>query len=209
MTLTLHNALLYLWQRSKEPHNQRIGVTAMKRLALFVLFVTASACAFAQNSRGSITGQVTDPSGAILPHVAVIVTNTATGAISQVTTTNDGFYTAPGLQPGPYEVTVETNGFKKFTQSGIQLATQENATVNIKLAVGSTDQTVNVTSNAPLIDIADASTGQVLSTEEIQDLPSDGGSPLGFARIEYGVVSKGKHALGGALPYNNSTVDDF
>jgi hypothetical protein len=181
----------------------------MKKIALllFVLFLSASA--YTQNSRGSITGQITDPNGAILPHVAVIVLNTDTGAVSKVTTTSDGFYTAPSLQPGPYEVTVEANGFKKFTQSGIQLATQENATVNIKLAVGSADQTVTVSSNAPLIDIADASTGQVLTTEEVQDLPSDGGSPLGFARIEYGVVSKGKHALGGALPYNNSTVDDF
>jgi hypothetical protein len=180
----------------------------MKRLALlFVLFLGASA--YAQNSHGSITGQVTDPNGAVLPHVAVIVLNTDTGAISKVTTTGDGFYTAPALQPGPYQVTIEANGFKKFTQSGIQLSTQENATVNIKLAIGSADQTVTVTSNAPLIDIADASTGQVLSAQEVQDLPSDGSSPLGFARIEYGVVSKGKHALGGALPYNNSTVDDF
>ncbi len=180
----------------------------MKRIALmFLLLVSASA--IAQNLRGSITGQITDPSGAVLPHVHVIVTNTDTGAITDVTSTRDGFYTAPSLQPGPYSVEVEASGFKKFTQSGIRLATQENATVNIKLAVGSADQTVTVSSDAPLIDIADASTGQVLTTQEISSLPSDGSSPLGFARIEYGVVSKGKHALGGALPYNNSTVDDF
>ncbi len=180
----------------------------MKRIALlFLLLVSASA--FAQNSRGSITGQITDPSGAIIPHAVVTVTNADTGAITQVTTTNDGFYTAPSLQAGPYQLSVEAKGFKKYTQSGIQLSTQENATVNIKLAVGAADETVTVTSNAPLIDEADASTGQVLSAQEVQDLPSDGSSPLGFARIEYGVVSKGKHALGGALPYGNQTVDDF
>ncbi len=180
----------------------------MKRIALlFVLLLSAPL--FAQNSRGSITGQITDPSGAIIPHALVTVTNADTGAITQVTTTNDGFYTAPSLQAGPYQLSVEAKGFKKYTQSGIQLSTQENATVSIKLAVGTADETVTVTSNAPLIDEADASTGQVLSAQEVEDLPSDGGSPLGFARIEYGVVSKGKHALGGALPYNNSTVDDF
>jgi hypothetical protein len=180
----------------------------MKRIALLFLLLV-SAPLVAQNSRGSITGQITDPSGAILPHVLVTVTNTDTGAISDVTTTGDGFYTAPSLQPGPYSVAVEAPGFKKYIQAGIHLATQENATVNIKLTVGAAEQSVTVTSDAPLIDIADASTGQVLTTQQVESLPSDGSSPLGFARIEYGVVSKGKHALGGALPYNNSTVDDF
>ncbi|MDP9051280.1 MAG: carboxypeptidase-like regulatory domain-containing protein [Acidobacteriota bacterium] len=180
----------------------------MKRIALLFL-VLISLPAFAQNSRGSITGQITDPSGAVIPQGVVTVTDTDTGAVSQVTSSGGGFYTAPGLQPGPYKISVDAKGFKKFTQSGIHVSTQENATVNIKLTIGGTEETVTVSSDAPLIDIADASTGQVLTSEQVASLPSDGGSPLGFARIEYGVVSKGKHALGGALPYNNSTVDDF
>ena len=180
----------------------------MKRILPLILLLV-SAPVFAQNSRGSITGQVTDTSGAIVPGASVTVTNTDTGDVVHVTSTGQGFYTAPLLQPGPYQVSVMAKGFRDFVQSGIQLQTQQNATINVRLAVGTATETVTVNSNAPLIDIADASTGQVLTTQEVVDLPSDGSSPLGFARIEYGVVSKGKHALGGATPQGNQTVDDF
>lgn len=163
----------------------------------------------AQNSRGSITGQVTDPSGAALPNASVTVTSTDTGAVVRVTTTHDGFYTAPNLLPGGYRVSVSAPGFKTFERTGIEIQTQQNATINVKLVVGSASAVVTVTAAAPLIDMADASTGQILTTQEVQDLPSDGRSPLGYARIEYGVVAKAKHALGGATPVSNSTVDDF
>ena len=178
-------------------------------LIVLTVFFSFALPSFAQNAHGSITGQVTDPSGAVIPRAAVTVTNTDTGAISHVVTSGGGYYTAPELPSGPYKVTVDATGFKTFVREGIQLDAQQNATINIKLTVGQTTETVNVSSDAPLIDLADASTGQVLSTQEVEDLPSNGGSPLGFARIEYGAVSKAKHDLGQALPYNNSTVDDF
>ena len=164
---------------------------------------------YAQNSRGSITGQVTDPSGAVVPNAIVTVTSTDTGAITRVKTTDDGFYTAPALLPGGYRISVSAAGFQAFDRTGIQLHTQENATINVKLQMGSASTVVTVTAAAPLIDTADASTGQVLTTDQVQDLPTNGGSPLGFARIEYGTVVKAKHALGGATPVSNSTVDDF
>jgi hypothetical protein len=180
----------------------------MKRIVVLLL-VLMGVNAYAQDSRGSITGQVTDPSGAVMPNVSVTVTDTDTGAVLHVATTNDGFYTAPGLLPGGYSVAVSAPGFRTFVQNGIQLQTQQNATVNVRLTVGAASAMVTVTANAPLIDTADASTGQVLTTEQVEDLPTDGGTPLGFARIEYGAVVKAKHALGGASPVSNSTVDDF
>jgi hypothetical protein len=183
----------------------------MRRFAvlLTILTILTGAAAYAQDSRGSITGQVTDPSGAAVASAPVTVTNTDNGAVANVTTTGQGFYTAPSLMPGPYSVTVKVQGFKEFVRSGIQLETQQNATINIKLAVGANAEVVTVTATNPLIDTADASTGQVLTTEEVEDLPSDGRSPLGFARIEYGAIVKAKHALGGASPVSNSTMDDF
>src|ERR1700722_20375589 len=147
----------------------------MKRyLAVFFAFLSFSLPSIAQNAHGSITGQVTDPSGAVIPKAAVTVTNTDTGAIAHVVTSNGGFYTAPELPSGPYKVAVDATGFKSFVRDGIQLDAQQNATINIKLAVGQTTETVNVSSDAPLIDMADASTGQVLTTEEVEDLPSNG-----------------------------------
>lgn len=184
-----------------------LPVTMMLSALFFLCFCGGRS--YAQNSRGSITGQVTDPSGAVVSNAIVTVTSTDTGAITHVKTTGDGFYTAPALLPGGYRVSVNAPGFSKFERTGIQLHTQESATINVKLQIGAASAVVTVTAAAPLIDTADASTGQVLTTQEVQDLPTNGGSPLGFARIEYGVVVKAKHAVGGASPVSNNTVDDF
>jgi hypothetical protein len=142
--------------------------------------ILAGTIACAQNSRGSIVGQVTDPTGAVVPNAIVTVTSTDTGAVTDVKTTGDGFYTAPALLPGGYKISVNAAGFRVFERTGIQLHTQENATINVKLQIGSASTVVTVTAAAPLIDTADASIGQVLSTQEVQDLPTNGGSPLGL-----------------------------
>jgi hypothetical protein len=176
---------------------------------LLVLLITMGVCAHAQDSRGSLTGQVTDPTGAVIPGADVTSTSTDTGAVTNVKTTGEGFYTIPALMPGGYTLKVEAAGFKSILREGIKIETQQNVTVNIKLELGSASTVVTVNAAPPLIDTADASTGQILTTDEVQDLPSDGRSPLGYARIEYGAVVKGKHALGGASPVSNSTVDDF
>jgi len=180
----------------------------VKRFVLFLLVLVGS-YAYAQDSRGSITGQVTDPTGADVSNAAVTVTSTDTGAISHVVTTQEGYYTVPGLLPGGYAVGVTAQGFKAFERTGLTLETQQNLTINVRLQVGAASEQITVSAAPPLIDTADASTGQVLTTEQVEDLPTDGGTPLGFARIEYGAVVKAKHALGGALPVSNSTVDDF
>ena len=180
----------------------------VRHFVLF-LFVLAGVYAYGQDSRGSITGQVTDPTGAAIAKAQITVTSTDTGAVSHVDSTSDGFYTAPALMPGGYSVEVNAPGFKSFVRDGIQIQTQQNVTINVKLDVGAASSVVTVNAAPPLIDSADASTGQILTTEQVEDLPTDGGTPLGFARIEYGAVVKAKHALGGALPIDNSTVDDF
>ena len=82
----------------------------MKHFVLFLLVLVGS-YAYAQESRGSITGQVTDPTGATVSNAAVTVTSTDTGAISRVNSTQEGFYTVPGLLPGGYTVRVTDQGF--------------------------------------------------------------------------------------------------
>jgi hypothetical protein len=183
----------------------------MKRFLWFLAACVAciGIVAHAQNLRGSISGQVTDPTGAAIVGAKVTVTNTDNGAVTKTISRQEGLYNATSLLPGNYSISVTADGFKSFDRQGIVLQTQENDTINTKLEIGAASEVVTVTEAAPLIDTADASVGQVLTTEEVQDLPSDGSSALGFARIEYGVVSKGKHALGGANPVDNSTVDDF
>jgi hypothetical protein len=181
----------------------------MKRFLWLFLALCIGVTLHAQNSRGSISGQIADPTGAAVVGANVTVTNTDTGAVTNTISRQDGLYNAPGLLPGNYAIAVNAPGFKAFERKGIPLAVQQNATIHIKLEVGAASEVVTVTEAPPLIDTADASTGQILTAEEVKDLPSNGSSPLGFARIEYGVVAKGKHAGGNSRPIDNSTVDDF
>jgi hypothetical protein len=180
----------------------------MKRLA-FVLAMLMCVVSFAQEFRGALTGQVTDPTGAVIPNAAITVTNESTGAISKTTSGGDGLYTVPFLVPGKYQVNVSLKGFSSYLHTGIEILTQQTITENIKLAIGTSTETVTVTSGAPLIDVATASTGQVITEEEINDLPSNGRNPLAFARDAYGAIPKMKHATAAATPFANSTADDF
>ncbi len=174
-----------------------------------LIAMVAGVSAFAQNSRGAITGQITDPTGAVIPNAKITVTSTDTGAISHVISTAQGFYTVPDLMPGGYTLAVDAQGFKAFLRTGITIQTQQTVTINAKLEVGAATAEVTVSGAPPLIDTADASTGQVLSTQEVQDLPTDGRAPLGLAKIEYGVVVKAKHAQDSDSPVSNQTEDDF
>ena len=181
----------------------------MKRTFLFLALLMVGALSFAQEFRGTISGRVADPSGAVVPKAHVVVTDTATGASVNTFSNGEGYYTAPFLVPGPYKVTVDASGFKKFVHSGINLQTQAHIEENVTLELGSETETVSVSADAPLIDTSSATSGQVLTTDEIENLPSNGRSPIGFVRDEYGVIPKEKHALAEVRPFDNSGGSDF
>ena len=180
----------------------------MKRVFM-VLFLLIGIPAFAQETRATLTGRVTDKTGAIVPGVQIAVTNMDTGAKTSVKSNGAGDYTVPFLIPGRYSVSVDQPGFSKYVHNGLILQTQQTVTENIVLPVGEVTQTVTVEGATPLIDTATASTGQILTAEEVEDLPSNGRSPLGFVRDEYGVVSKGKHSQSQTRPFDNSAASDF
>ncbi|WP_162537385.1 carboxypeptidase-like regulatory domain-containing protein [Granulicella sp. WH15] len=180
----------------------------MKRIAPLLLAL-ACVSASAQQTRATLTGHVTDSTGALVPKALIIVTNTSTGAKTTVVSNDAGDYTVPFLVAGPYSVTATVAGFKTYVHRGLNLQVEQTVTENIVFSVGAVDQTVTVMGDAPLVDTATASTGQVLTAEEVQDLPSNGRSPLGFARDEYGAVSKGKHSQAQTRPFDNSAADDF
>lgn len=183
----------------------------MKHLILsaFALVCMTATFAAAQESRATLTGRVTDPTGAVVPNAPITITNTDTGAKTIVRSNATGDYTAPFLAPGNYEVSVSMAGFKSFVHSGLVLQTEQAVTENIELELGNVNQTVSVTAQTPLVDTADANTGQTLTAVEVEDLPSNGRSPLGYAHLEYGAVAKGKHSMSQVTPFGNSTADDF
>jgi Carboxypeptidase regulatory-like domain len=180
----------------------------MKR-SIVISLLCFTAVAYSQETRSTLTGHVADPSGARVPEATIHVTNTDTGVATNVKSNSAGDYTVPFLQPGTYRVDATHDGFKNYTHTGLVLQTEQTVTENITLSVGGTAETVTVEGNTPMIDTATASTGQTLTAEEVEDLPSNGRSPLGFAHLEYGAVAKGKHAESQTTPFQNSTADDF
>lgn len=173
---------------------------------VFALLATVVA---AQQTRSTLTGRVTDPSGAIVPNAHIVITDTQTGAKTVVTSNSAGAYNAPFLAPGSYSVSATVPGFKRYVRTGLTLETEQTVTDNIVLQVGSTSQSVTVYAATPLIDTSDASTGQTLTADQVEDLPSNGRAPLGFAHLEYGAVAKGKHSESQARPFDNQAEDDF
>jgi hypothetical protein len=160
----------------------------MRVAALLVVLSCIIPCLCAQDSRGAIIGQVKDPSGAGIPGAPVRVTNDSTQVTATTTANEAGFFAVPFLVPGMYTLTAEANGFKKFSRPGIQLRISERVEIHIAMALGTVDETVQVTSDAPLLETAVASLGQVVDQRRVQDLPLFAGNPHELMYISPGIV---------------------
>ena len=155
---------------------------------LLSLFIATTASAQGQAINGTIEGTVTDASGAVLPGVTITVTNTDTGEMRVVVTTETGVYRAPLLQLGAYRVSAELQGFRKYEQSGIMLSAGQVAVIDVKLGVGALTETVSVTADAPVVDLAKIEQGRTLNEREIKSLPLTSRNPYNFALLQPGVV---------------------
>ncbi|MBS1827559.1 MAG: carboxypeptidase regulatory-like domain-containing protein [Acidobacteria bacterium] len=144
---------------------------------------------YAQETRSTIVGRVTDASGAVVMGADVRAVNNATGVIVAAKTNEGGNFTLPYLLPGPYQVQAELSGFKKFVRDGIELRVNEAVEVNIALEVGATSETVEVKAETPLLQTVDSSLGQVVDQRRIQELPSFGSSPMTLVQLAPGVIN--------------------
>jgi carboxypeptidase family protein/TonB-dependent receptor-like protein len=147
--------------------------STLRSLAWVVLCcVAVCAPTFAQNDRASITGRVTDPSGASVSGAAVKVTNVNTGASFDATTNEDGRFVVPSvLQVGIYKVEATKGGFKKAVSDNIELRIGDVREVNLALQVGAASEQVTVTSEAPLLNTETSSQGAVIEGRQITELP--------------------------------------
>jgi hypothetical protein len=137
---------------------------------------------YAQQGRGVILGDVTDPSGAAVVGAKVGILNVATNAALDLVSNSEGRYTSPPLIPGDYRVTAEATGFRKEVRSGLSLQVGQRAEVNFLLQVGAVGESLQVTAEAPLVNTEDATLGQVVDNQRVQELPVNGRSA--FALIE-------------------------
>jgi hypothetical protein len=154
--------------------------------AFFVLF---SSVAFGQRDLGTVTGIVTDASGAAVPNATVTIVEDATG-VSRTTQTNDsGNYSMPTLKPGTYTITVESTGFQKAQQKNVVVNPGQPTGVDISLQVGNASQTVEVQAAAPLLQTESPEIGANLNTAQVTQLPLGGQRTFTFlARLSPGVV---------------------
>jgi hypothetical protein len=143
-------------------------------VVLSLLLVGAFDCLRAQIDSGSITGTVTDHSGAAVSGATVTVINEGTGVSSVATTGANGEYVVTSLKVGKYTVSVEQAGFQKSTHTGIVLDVQDRKQVDATLELGAVSQEVKVTGDVPLLQTESAGVGQVIAAQTIVDLPLNG-----------------------------------
>jgi hypothetical protein len=194
----------------------------MFRRSLF-LFVIAVVCAWAQTFQGGVRGQVKDQGGAVVPDVKVTLVNEATGEQRATLSNESGEYTFTAVNPAAYTIRAEAPSFKKFEHAGVVVTTQGFPTVDIKLELGDVAQTVNVNEEVPLVEAANASTGQVIDKQKLDDLPNMGRNPFyetvkisqnvtpagdpKFNRMEDQSGSSQISINGGPVTGNNYTLD--
>jgi hypothetical protein len=168
---------------------------------LLALCLAGPSAALAQEFRGTITGQVTDPSGATVPKVTVKARNTGTNVATPTVTNGTGTYSIPFLQPGPYDVSVDATGFKPSTRA-VELRVGDRLVVNFSLDVIGVQTSVEVSADStPLLETASASMGSVVDGRRIRELPLLAGNPMYLAQVAAGLsyVSSNEHSID---PYN-------
>src|SRR3954470_8622286 len=138
----------------------------------FLVVLSLTIPGFAQNDRGSITGRVTDSTGAVVPGASVVVTNTATNAKVQLTAGNDGrFVTGSVLKPGNYTVEASKQGYKKGVIKDITVEIGDVKEGNVSLATGAVSEVVEVTATGQQLETETSSRGDVITGRQITELP--------------------------------------
>src|SRR5579863_8117372 len=154
-------------------------------LAALVLFSLPMA---AQDTVGRVIGVVTDPSGSVVPRAKVTVTNVDTGINSETATGTDGSYQVLQLPVGNYRVSAEAQGFRKTVTSPEKLEINQSLRVDLKLEVGTTNETVQVEANASGVETVVATLGSTVSGSQISEAPLDGRNVLDLATLLPGVI---------------------
>jgi hypothetical protein len=174
-----------------KPRACRIGSSRdwlLVSLLLVCLVGFFSAPAWAQVVTGSITGVVTDPTGAVVPGAKVVLTDVNKGYTYSATSNAVGRYLLTLLPPSTYKLSVEAQGFKTYVQDGITLDVNQRSSIDVALQLGSSVQTVEVTGAAPILSTQDAVTGQEISRALINDLPLVDRDVLDLALLAPGVT---------------------
>jgi hypothetical protein len=178
-------------------------------LAAFAAGLLLLAPSFGQEYRGTITGTVTDATGAAVPKAEVEARNVDTAAVVKAQSNDTGAYTIPFLLPGKYTVTATAGGFKKAVHDAIELHAGDKVQMDLKLEVGAISDSVTVTAQAEQLRTATASMGQTINTTETRDLPVMGRNTYMLADLATGMytaLSTTSQASGFGRPYDGASA---
>jgi len=161
--------------------------------AMLAAFVAAPMSA--QEFRSTISGAVTDPTGSGIAGAKIVVTEIHTGTKIPTVTDAAERYNAPFLLPGDYDIATKVDGFREAIRRNVHVGAGDTITVDVKLELGNTAQTIEVTEDIPRINTENSSVGQAITTKEVEDLPLNGRTPLVLASLSMGVIATGQPSL--------------
>ncbi|HLI84055.1 MAG TPA: TonB-dependent receptor [Bryobacteraceae bacterium] len=141
------------------------------RLHIAALSLLVAIAAFGQSDRGTITGTISDPAGAVVANATVEARNVDTGAITQAASSTTGNYTIAELPAGTYELDVTVTGFKKFVRTGLIVQAAQTIRVDARLDVGNTTESVTISAEAPLLKTESGELSSTVSTQTMDTLP--------------------------------------
>jgi hypothetical protein len=163
-------------------HHRRMAILA----SLFVLLLLGQLVS-AQETRATISGEIRDPSGALVQSSEVSVQNVATNVVIKARTNTEGKYVVPFLISGMYKVTATAKGFKSSVRDNIELRIADHVQLDFVLEIGSSSESVEVSADPPLLQTATANIGTVIDSKRISELPLPHGSAYTLMYLAPGV----------------------
>src|SRR5215467_14537892 len=157
--------------------------------------------AIAQVAGATLSGTITDPSGAAIANVQLTITNKATGVTRLVTADMVGFYSAPNLLPGDYEVTISATGFSTTRESNVTLTVGAQQVLDVALRIGEASQTVVVTESTPQVQLSSSTLSSEVESATVRELPLNGRDWASLATLSAGV-----NAIETQMPFENGAV---
>lgn len=193
-------------------HNRRtprLYRSGIGLIGILVLIVLQAAPATAQESGGSISGSIKDAQAAFLPGVTITLRNENTNAVQTAVTNQQGVFVLSFVPIGRYTLTAELAGFSTTKQESFEIRIGDRLRIDLTMQVGALSETVTVTSEALLLETSTASRGQVISREQVADLPLLGRNPFMLAQLAPGVQYTPALASRSNRPFDNGGMDNM
>lgn len=172
-------------------HTSISTVRLLLRVVIVLMLVFAPVAARAQATSATVSGVITDPSGAKVPGAAVTFINTATGEAAKTTTNGGGVYRLNGLLPGIYDASISMTGFKTLVQQSIDLHLEDQVSLDYVLEIGALTESVTISAAASILETQSPAVSQVIEGRQVEDAPLNGRNTMNLVALTPGVVSQG------------------